>query len=224
MSTNTSLRPLFSKQGLAATLLAADLLQYQPGDQIPRAQDYSRQYRLGAGTIQTALQQLRDVGVVRLTPRGHLGTFMGEVSYAGLWRFTMRGPLVGAMPLPYSHRYEGLATGLHEVFREASLPLNLIFIRGSLNRIDAMEHGRCDFVVMSRLAFEEMMKEGRPIAMVTSLGLGTWVGNHVVVLRERTASRVRSGMRVGIDTQSVDHTTLVRRACHGQEVEMVDIG
>lgn len=222
-----TLRGLFSKQGFVTTQLAFDLLQYSPGTQIPKAQEYGQRYRVGLGTVQAALQQLQDAGAVKLVARGHLGTFLESVSYPRLWHFTLRGPLVGCMPLPYSRRYEGLATGLHELFSEAGVSLNLTFVRGSLNRVEALAHGRCDFVVMSKLALDNAASpdgDDLTLAPVCRFGPGSWIGDYVVVLRNSSLTSIRSGMRVGIDSRSVDHTIVVKLACRGQRVEFVSIG
>ena len=221
---NTRYSALFSKQGLVTTQLAWDLLQYQPGDQIARAQDYARKYGVGAGTVQAALQQLFNADVVKVEARGRWGTFIQEIDYPGLWQFTVRGPVVGSMPLPYSPLYEGLATGLHEVFREATVLLNLTFVRGSLNRLEAMAHERCDFAVVSRLAFNKMQEDGHNVTLAKSMGPGTWIENHVLVFRDASFSKIQPGMRVGIDNQSIDHAALVHGACAEQDVEFVDIG
>ncbi len=215
---------LFSKQGLVTTQLAWDLLQYQPGDQIARAQDYARKYGVGAGTVQAALQQLFNANVVKVEARGRWGSYIQEIDYPGLWQFTVRGPVVGSMPLPYSPLYEGLATGLHEVFQRATVSLNLTFVRGSLNRLEAMGHERCDFAVISRLAFDKMEEEGSNVTLAKALGPGTWIKNHVLVFRDASFSTIQSGMRVGVDNQSIDHLALVHGACKDLDVEFVDIG
>ena len=221
---NSMYSTLFSKQGLVTTQLAWDLLQYQPGDQIARAQDYARNCGVGAGTVQAALQQLFIAGVVKVEARGRWGTFIQEIDYPGLWQFTVRGPVVGSMPLPYSSLYEGLATGLHEVFRQADVPLNLTFARGSLNRLESMSHDRCDFVVISRLAFNKLEEEGSSVTLAKALGPGTWIENHVLVFRDASFSTIQPGMRIGVDNQSLDHMALVHGACKDHDVEFVDIG
>ena len=215
---------LFSKQGLVTTQLAWDLLQYRPGDQIGRAQDYARMFGVGAGTIQAALQQLHNAAVVKVEARGRWGTFINEIDHPGLWPFTMRGPVAGSMPLPYSPLYEGLATGLNELFNHSEVSLNLTFVRGSLNRLETLRHGRSDFVVTSRLAFDRMRAEGYDIVLAKRLGPGTWIENHVLVLRDDSMSAIQPGMRVGVDHQSFDHLALVQRVCEEQDVEFVDIG
>lgn len=214
---------LFSKQGLVTTQLAWDLLQYQPEDQIARAQDYAQKYEVGAGTVQAALQQLLNAGVVQVEARGRWGSFIRAINYPGLWEYTVRGPVVGSMPLPYSPLYEGLATGLNEMFGQATVPLNLTFARGSLNRLESLTHGRCDFAVISRLAFEKLIEDGSNVTLAKALGPSTWIENHVLVFKNSTFSTIQAGMRVGVDNQSADHVALVQSACAGQDVEFVDI-
>ena len=56
----------------------------------------------------------------------HLGFLLGPEKEGTLaiprrWWFAAGVGIVGGMPLPYSRRYEGLATALHEAFRQAAL-------------------------------------------------------------------------------------------------------
>lgn len=220
---NSMHHTLFSRQGLVVTQLAWDFLKYQPGEQIERAQDYAQKYGAGAGTVQAALQQLLTSGSIKVSAKGRWGTYVDEIDYPKLWQYTTRGPIVVSMPLPYSPLYEGLATGLHEICREGNLPLNLTFIRGSLNRLDSLEHERCDLAIISQLAFEEIVDDKEKFLLAERLGAGTWIENHVLVFRDASFSEIKSGMRVGIDRQSIDHMALTHKACSGSEVEFVDI-
>ena len=215
---------LFSKQGLVVTQLAWDFLKYRPGEQIERAQDYAQKYGAGAGTVQAALQQLLAADTIKVSTKGRWGTYVDEIDYAKLWQYTTRGPVVVSMPLPYSPLYEGLATGLHETFQEGGVPLNLTFIRGSLNRLDSLAHGRCDLAIISQLAFEEIEADKEKFVLARRLGAGTWIENHVLVFRDASFSEIQPGMRIGIDRQSIDHMALIHKACAGHNVEFVDIG
>ena len=109
---------------------------------------------LGRGTVQGALRLLEEMGAIRLESRGHLGTFLSRKDDQALWEIAGMSHVVGVMPLPYSRKYEGLATGLVEAFREINVPFNLAFMRGSTHRIDALQSGRYDFAVVSGLAAE----------------------------------------------------------------------
>lgn len=215
---------LFSKQGLITIRLAEDLMQYRPGDQILGFQKYSKKYKVGVGTFNAALRQLNEAGVIKLNSRGSLGTYIEEIDYAGLWHFTIRDAIVGSMPIPYSHRLEGFATGLYEVFKKSAVPLILTFVRGSYNRLESLLYGRCDFIVLSKLSYISINNEDSKVSIVNGFGPDTWLTNHVIVLRDKSCSSIQPGMRIGVDRQSADHTILVERACSGKKVELINLG
>ncbi len=215
--------PLLSKQGLAVVKLAGLFLTHRPGDRIQPIQQYAEEFGTGVGTVQAAIAYLQEIGAVELDSRGHLGTFVRSVNYTLIWSLTGQDYVVGGMPLPYSRRYEGLATGLHEAFSRAGVALNLVYTRGSLNRLRALEKARFDFVVLSRYAFNNSIEQG--LAVEEALGLGTesYVGQHIILLRERGQREITDGMRVGIDPASIDQVLLTREACRGRNVTFVEM-
>ena len=216
--------PLISKQGIAVVKLANVLLTHQPGDRIQPIQQYASQFETGVGTVQSALTYLQEMRAVELESRGHLGTFVREINYPVLWSLTGHTHIVGGMPLPYSRRYEGLATGLHQVFEKVGVALNLLYTRGALNRLRALVHDGLDFVVLSRFAFDNAIHYGLEIDEVLGLGTGSYVGQHIILLRDESRDRIEDGMRVGIDAASIDQVLLAKNACHDRKVEFVQIG
>lgn len=216
------LLPLFSKQGLAVIKLANLLLTYRQGDRIEPVQQYAEKFETGVGTVQSALSYLQEIGAVDLDSRGHLGTFIQAINYPLIWALTGQDYVVGGMPLPYSRRYEGLATGLYEAFTQAEVALNLVYTRGSLNRLRALAHNKLDFVVLSRFAFNNAVQHGLAIDEALGLGGESYVGEHVLLFRDETKSGIENGMRIGIDPSSLDQSLLAKEACRGREVEFVD--
>jgi ABC-type amino acid transport substrate-binding protein len=215
--------PLVSRQGVAVIKLANLLLTHQPGDRMQPIQQYAGEFGIGVGTVQAALAYLQDIGAVTLDSRGHLGTFVREINYPLIWSLTGQNQIVGGMPLPYSRRYEGLATGLHEAFDQAGVALNLVYTRGSLNRLRALAKGKFDFVVLSRFAFSNAIEYGLTIEEVLDLGSESYVGQHIILLRDHDRDAIEDGARVGIDPSSIDQVLLAKEACHGKDVEFVRI-
>ncbi|MFP3490957.1 YhfZ family protein, partial [Staphylococcus sp. SIMBA_130] len=60
-------------------------------------------------------------------------------------------PLIGSMPLLYSRKYEGLATGMVEAFELSGKRINLSYMRGGLNRIESIRTKRSDFSIVSKM-------------------------------------------------------------------------
>ena len=215
--------PLVSKQGIAVIKMANLLLTHQRGDRLPPIQEYAEKFNTGIGTVHAAIAYLQEIEAVALDSRGHLGTFIREINYPLIWSLCGQNHIVGGMPLPYSRRLEGLATGLHEAFDKAGVALNLVYTRGALNRLQALAMEKFDFVILSRFAFNNAIERGLTIEEVLSLGTGSYVGQHIVLLADTEKSGIEDGMRVGIDPVSIDQVLLAKEACSGRKVKYVEI-
>ncbi|WP_270180206.1 GntR family transcriptional regulator YhfZ [Alkalihalobacillus sp. CinArs1] len=214
---------LYNKNGLAARRIAGRLLSIEPGSRIPRVSDFVTETSLGRGTIQGAFRLLQEIGAIELEARGHLGTFLVKTNKKLLWEVAGLGAVMGAMPLPYSRKYEGLATGLVQVFEDMKIPFNLAFMRGSSNRIDALKEGRYDFVIVSRLAAEFAIEETNAVEIVKSFGNYSYVSGHEILFADRKVTEIKPGMRVGIDYSSADQHMMTQYEVEGLDVELVEV-
>ncbi len=213
---------LYRKYGRVAVQIAADLLALRPGDRIPRVQDYARRCETGHGTVQNALRSLVDAGAVQVEARGHMGTFLVQADYRKLREIAGLTSLLGLMPLPYTRRYEGLASGLYEAVRQSDIPFSIGYMRGARSRIAALRRGQADFAVLSRLSADLAAAEG---GVVIAMGLGpqTFVSQYGILLAGPQFSGITDGMRVGVDPQTLDQAWLTAEECRGKQVELVEV-
>ncbi|WP_406103685.1 GntR family transcriptional regulator [Streptomyces sp. NBC_01003] len=210
-----------TRNGLAARQLAVLLLNHEPDTRLPRIRDFAEELGCGNGTVQAALRLLEESGAIETAARGHLGTFLVRSERSILWRLSGLGTLLAAMPLPYSRRYEGLATGLRTAFEEAGTPFAITFMRGAGARTTALLEGKVDLVVLSRFAADRLIEE-HPVELVADLGPATYVGAHGLLLREG-ASLDAPGLRVAVDHTSEDQRMLAERAFAGRtDIEWVE--
>lgn len=216
-------RDFVAKHAKVAMRIAQDLLGAKPGDRLPPVGDYARKLGVGRGTVQTALTLVKEHGAVVLVPRGHMGTFIESVNPAALWELTGLGSITGVMPLPYSQRYRGLATGLYRAFQQADVPLVMAHMRGARRRLEALNSGRYEFALVSRYSYETARAEVDYLDLALELGPQTSVREHVLLLRDGRADRIADGMRVGTDPSSIDITLLTRRECGEAKVELVEV-
>lgn len=220
---NDLLRPLISQQGKVVIALAKIFLNHKPGEKIERYQDYAKRFQVGTGTVQAALKYLQDVRAISLSTKGHLGTFIDKIDYPQLCALAGQDIIVGGMPLPYSRRYEGLASGLNKAFAQANLGINLLFCRGSMNRIKTLMQGRYDFIVLSKYACDSAKAMGWKIRDIFDLGIETYVGQHAIFLRDQSKQSIENGMKVGIDPDSIDQINLCKEVTKNLKVEFVEI-
>ncbi|MFE3828302.1 GntR family transcriptional regulator YhfZ [Streptomyces sp. NPDC059092] len=210
-----------TRNGLAARQLAVLLLNHEPDTRLPRVRDFAVELGVGNGTVQAALHLLESAGAIETTARGHLGTFLVRADRSILWRLSGLGTLLAAMPLPYSRRYEGLATGLRSAFEEAGAPFAITFMHGAEARTTTLLEGKVDLVVLSRFAADRLIEE-YPVELVADLGPITYVGAHGILLRH--GSDLGSpGLRVAVDHSSEDQRLLAERTFAGRDdIEWVE--
>ncbi|GAA2322821.1 GntR family transcriptional regulator [Streptomyces kunmingensis] len=206
-----------TRNGLAARQLAVLLMGHERDTRLPRVKDFAQELGCGNGTVQAALRLLEESGGIATAARGHLGTFLVRSDRAILWRLSGLGTLLAAMPLPYSRRYEGLATGLRAAFEEAGTPFAITFMRGAGDRTAALLEGKVDLVVLSRFAADGLVEQHKDqLALVADLGPATYVGAHGFLVREGV-SLDAPGLRVAVDHASEDQRMLAERAFAGRD-------
>lgn len=218
----SSKRKLMSKNGEVAMLLAREFISYDVGDRIRTIRDYAEIFNTGRGTVQSAIKLLESEGAIRLESRGHLGTFILSVDFNRLWSIADFGVVMGVMPLPYSKRYEGLATGLYKAFEKANIPFSLAFMRGAEKRIQALDMGKYDFAITSKLAALHEKDKYEYIDVVHIFNEGSYVGEHIIIFRDNNINRIEDGMRIGIDPASPDQFLLTQYECEGKNVKYIE--
>jgi hypothetical protein len=202
-------RKLLTKQGYLARALARRLIGAGAEERIPGVAELAKGHGVGYGTVQEALRLLEVTGAVRFRRRGAQGTQIDAARDDLLWYVANAGHLIGSLPLPYSRRYEGLATGLYALLSEAGIPTSLSYVRGGARRIEALLQGGANFAVTSLFTAEVFLAE-HPGALnvVMDLGPRTYVTEHRLILADTTKRHLEPGMRVGIDPDSPDQALI----------------
>lgn len=214
-------KQLMSKNGRAIMLLSQEMFSYEVGDRIRTISEYVELFQTSRGTVQSAMKFLQDEQCIHLESRGHLGTFLIEMDHKQLWEYSDFGVIMGAMPLPYSKRYEGLATGLYKAFEEKEIPFSLAFMRGANKRIEALNFGKYSFSIISKLAADTRNETHHDLHIVHEFQPDSYVGNHVVIFRNAEYQQIQDGMRVGFDSASIDQSMLTEVECEGLDVAYV---
>jgi hypothetical protein len=213
---------LLSKHGVIVTELASALLHCAPGERIKRVQEYAADLDASVGTIQSALDYLQESGAAQLEARGRLGTFAQVLHYPLLWSLAQHRPMVGSMPLPYTKRLMGLATGVRSQFGRYPIDLDLRYMRGAMLRLQGLASREYDWALVSSFAAQTAGAHGFEVDILFTLSPDTYMADHVLLMRAGFAG-IEDGMRVGVDAQSNDHTYLTRTLCRGKQVELIQI-
>lgn len=220
---------MLAKMQLKGTTTLDTLTRYfievNVGDRILTISDFGDQIPVSRGTIQNSLQILKDMKAIELESRGKFGTYLIAKDIDALLSFTNINFLIGAMPLPYSKLYEGLATGiLNTLEGSLKIPVNIAHMRGAKNRIELVRKHRYDFAVVSKFAALHYQKENPDtIDIVSSFGIATYVKKHVLLKRKVVEISDKKGIKVGIDPMSLDQYYLTKNFFKDLKVEYITI-
>jgi hypothetical protein len=220
LSQETMDNQLMHRLGFTIQSLSMLFFSMDPGDRFLPVAELSEQFSIARGTIQTALAYIQESGAVDLVHRGHVGTFIQQLDRSKLLALMDRNSIAGVMPLPYSKRYEGFATGLYISLQKIGFEVFLAFMRGSSNRIKGLKNKRFDFVVLSGLSAEKIVSEDHSLEILCTFGEKTYVGSHILVVSDDWEKNTGK-KKIGIDYTSNDQLTLTKRYFAGQDVEYV---
>ena len=187
---------LYQKIGVTIEKLALDLLSKNVGDRIQPISQYQEDFAVSRGTIQNAIRYLEEAGAVNLTHHGHQGTYIAGLDYGKLQENCLRKGLMGIMPLPYSATYEGFATAIYEQLKD--LRFNMAYARGAAGRIDLVVSGAYQFAVSSQYAAEYAIDSGKEIEVVLNFGTGSFLSQHVLLLRDVTMDGIVASNSSGV--------------------------
>ena len=214
---------LESKVGLGVRHISEDILARSDGGQLPPISKFASDLHLGTGTIQSAFSYLRDVGACEYVSRGHLGTTLLQRDVAKLWMLARDRSVDGLLPMPYSRVYEGLSTGVREVFRRSKLGVAFSHSNGSRSRIEGLVRGDADFAIASQLSYDLAQEEGLAVALGVDVGRGSFVREHVVLSRPGEPSVPSPGMTVGVDPASLDQPFIMSLLCGETKVKFSEV-
>lgn len=210
------------RAGSAVARVARVLCSSRVGQRIPTVSELVDRTEVSRGSVQNALGHLKGAGAVGLEAHGQLGTLLTSIDYEAMAHASGVEHLVGVMPLPYTRRYEGIATGLFTQFSRSSLRTYITFLRGSEARAQSLADGFANYCVLSRLAFDDLVARGMPLEAVLDLGPGSYVSRHVIV-RSPDAPAGWVGARVGFDATSPDQMLLTSRYFGSYDVRLVPV-
>lgn len=216
IATNTYVQ----KYGMALMKLAREMMTYSIGDRIPTISEYVESYGCSKGTIQGAIKLLCENGLA-LEKMGHMGSYIKEINYSRLWSYTGWGTLVGLMPLPQNDKLKSLATALTYCMEQSVVPFDLAFMQSASNRIQAVEAGRFDFTIVSKLTSEIYQKQPNHLDFSLELHEDSYCNSNIIAFADPMDTEIRNGMRIAYDPKSPDQNLLTHILCKGKDVTLL---
>lgn len=212
---------LYSKTGVVLEKLSLELLLVEVSERIPKIQDLSTKFEVGRGTIQAALKMLEQTGCIVLESKGHLGTFLRKKNWHELLKLAGVERVFGVMPLPYSKKYEGLATAFHNEINQLGLPLSIAFMSGADARLKEVSENRYDFTLASKFSATQYMNGDQNLMIALEFGSESYLSKHGLIT-VKPIEEIERPMKIGIDSFSIDQRLLTLAEFKGQDVELVE--
>lgn len=214
---------LYQKSGLALMHLARMMMTVKKGDRLQTISEYEKEIGFARGTIQNALNRLKQAGAITVESKGHSGSYVVDIDYKKIWAHTGFDICSGAMPLPYSKLYEGLASGLYQSFQHFGAELSMAYVRGSRIRLQMLAKGAYDFVIVSLLAARQAIESGEELDIAMEFGSHSYLSKHILVVADEKYVQIEDGMTVAIDPKSTDQWLITKRLCEGKQVKLIEM-
>jgi len=199
---------------IVPTLARQFLSELDPGSRLPTVRALAREHRWSNSSVHAAIGRLEQGGAISIETRGRAGAFLVRRSVERLWAMMNTGPLVIALPLASSPRYEALATAIKQMMTNAGLDVILTFTRGSRQRLQAVRDGRCHLAAMSSYAASELCNADD--AVVQELLPNSYNTGHRVFYTPNGEST--RPVHVVVDRHSADQQLLTALEFAGREV------
>lgn len=212
------------KRTLTIQELSCELLGLDAGQRLTPIFELAAKLGVSNGTVQNALRLLAEDNAIKLVPRGHMGTFVEWVDYGKLMKHAAIDSVYIAMPIPYTLRYEGLASGLrHELSKLEDSKTGVLFMSGAERRLDALVENRVEAVIMSCLSARRCIKKGLPITVLHRFPKESYINNHYLITRKGFDLEGAGTVRVGIDEKSFDQLLWTDRCFKDRQIERIPV-
>ncbi|MET0862924.1 MAG: YhfZ family protein, partial [Nakamurella sp.] len=200
--------PLVTALQPAVRRIATDALALGPGATLPTNAAYLKDNGIGAGTIQRALNLLRDRSAVTITSRGHLGRTIDTVDVGQAWQAAGLAPVRLLLPPAGPAEIDVLEQALAQDLTGLGIPHTVRHQSGGAGRLDAIARGSDDIAVVSAGVVNERGSAGTAPSLQRELPAGTYYAAGRLAVVRRTDKVDQPVKRVAIDHRSPDHVVL----------------
>lgn len=203
---------LYSTKGYVYLKLCKSFLKLNIGEKLVSISNLSKEYEVGRGTIQDVISDLEDSGAVELKKQGRNGTVLVAKDNKLLLTKSRIDCFFGVMPLPYTFRYEALATAVKSGIRnQTDTVVSMSYVKNADDRIRLVKESRVDFGIFSEEHAQKIVAEHNELSIIMVLHDSSYLSKHVI------ASNKNSIKKIGVDANSYVHRVLTEENFKGYE-------
>lgn len=211
------MKQYIKKNGQAIIELARYFMLTEVGARVLTVDELAKKISCSVGYIANSIKEIEAIGAIQLERKGRNGTIIKSLNFEKLVELANLGSLVCAMPLPYTKRYEGLASAIKDQFD--LLPLYFAHMRGADVRAECLKNGVYDIAIMSKLAAQSYLEEGS-LQVAIELPVHSYVSEHKLIYKGKNREAIR---RIGVDFDSPDQKLLSEIIFSNHDVEVIAI-
>lgn len=194
-----------NKIDIAMTLIANDIIRTNELEKIKTVKEYSEEFKMSVGSIQKAIYNLQKLGYFSIKNRGNLGKYIEKKNQKKLIKFSIKKPILAVMPLPYTKRYQAIATSIKILLEKLDINVFFAYMPGSKIRLEFLKEGIYDFCLLSKLA--HINNSNKNIVNVLELGPNSFLSEHVLIYKKNVKISDKN-IRIGLDSNSEDQQYL----------------
>lgn len=215
-------KELLNKTNYVKRELSRELMLLSVGSKLRPISDYEYEYKVARGTIQKAIKSLCDDGTIKLNSNRRNGSVISYIDYAKLQHNFISGPILGALTIPSTIVPQSLITALNHSLDQ--FECDLIYARKSKTRLQMLSADKCQFAVCSLYAAKKYLSQYKDLKILFNFGPYTYMSEHVLVFRDKNATHITGGMRIGYDPTSMDNMDIIDYVINGiRNIELVPI-
>lgn len=176
---------LLQKKGRIINQLATELLGNKVHDRMMPIMYYQKKYQTSQGTIQNAINFLKEKKAIQLVNKGYQGSFIKEINYDILQEYCLKKNLIGCMMLIQNEKMEVLASYVKQKLHDMNAEVTMRYIQTDTNMWKHLLDNTCDFVVCSYADAKSYVKKEKDLEIVVDLGYETLSSNPVLVHKNK---------------------------------------
>ncbi len=199
----------YNKTSQVVLEIVKDLFTLDIGDKMKSVRAYVQLLDSSQGTVQNAINYLIETGGIAIDKRGSQGSYLTKFDKNIVLSLIGKQYITGCMPLPYSKRYEGIASGLSGLGNDV-MRFHLMYMRGSTNRLSRLNEGTVDYAITSHSAALRAIQSGMQFEIVKTFGENSFVSKHVLVKSRSFNGEIDENTILGIDKTSIDQVEIAK--------------
>lgn len=172
---------LLQKKGRIVSQIATDLLGKEVNDRFMPINYYQEKFGASQGTIQNAINFLKDKGAITLKNKGYQGSFIKAIDHDILMEYCEQKSIRGCMPLPRNERLEVLAYYLHQRLQGKGISFQIDYLQSEALELEALITNKSDFMVCSRYMAETYIRDYQDIEIVMEFHKESLIDNPILV-------------------------------------------